>query len=370
MKKYQIPNWKNNTVSKNATAYFSNIKALFFEMTQKVMPIKGLGKNEDGVALIAVLALLSSVSLLVMSMVVYSQLSTYGIRNDTDALRSRYVAEGAMNRIIFLLAADNNEYRTTSLENFDYSEYEEERFIPDGRLRELDYYGTMVKYRIENGAGGISITPNNINTALNNLTRVRQSNEEDLSEAATIFRTRFSDYVDSNDLVGEDGMENEEYSEAEENSPLPRNNTLQFREELYYIPDGIKFFPLDRNGRMTLINPLTISSNRRSKPDLFQANFALLTNYANLSNEDALETLKTIKSYKQESFILSEEFDPLLLQNLRNYFSITNSGCYRVTIENAAGGNAGSVRMDATFNNPGITGSEGKTITFLDWLIY
>ena len=35
-----------------------------------------LKKSEDGVALIAVLALLSSVSVLAMSMVVYSQLST------------------------------------------------------------------------------------------------------------------------------------------------------------------------------------------------------------------------------------------------------------------------------------------------------
>lgn len=327
-------------------------------------------KSEDGVALVAVLALLSSVSLLVMSMVVYSQLSTYGIRNDTDALRSRYIAEGAMNRIIFLLAADNNEYRTTSLENFDYSEYEEERFIPDGRLRELDYYGTTVKYRIENGAGGISVSGSNINTALNNLTRIRQTNEEDLSEAVTIFRTRFADYVDSNDLVGEDGMEVEEYEELEENTPLPRNKALQFREELWYIPDGVKFFPPDRNGRMTLLNPLTLSGSRRSKPDLFQANYALLTNYANLSHEDAMETLKTIKAYKQEPTVLADEFDQLLLATLKNYFSITNSGCYRVTIENAAGGNAGSVRMDATFNNPGMTGSEGKTITFYDWLIY
>ena len=329
-----------------------------------------LKKSEDGVALIAVLALLSSVSVLVMSMVVYSQLSTYGIRNDSDALRSRYIAEGALNRIIFLLAADNNEYRTSSLENFDYSEYEEERFIPDGRPRELDYYGTIVKYRIENGAGGISITGSNINTALNNLTRIRQTNEEDLSEAVTIFRTRFNDYVDSNDMVGDDGMENEEYAEFEENTPLPRNKALQFREELYYIPDGINFFPLDRNGRMTLINPLTVTGNRNSRPDLFQANYALLTNYANLSHEDAMETLKTIKSYKQEPFILSEEFDPLLLQTLKNYFSITNSGCYRVTIENASGGSAGSVRLDATFNNPGMAGSEGKTITYLDWLLY
>ena len=164
--------------------------------------------SESGVALVAVLVMLSTVSLLVMSMVAYSNLASYGIRNDSDVLRSRYVAEGAMNRIIWLLAADNDLYNTTNLENFDYSEYEEERFIPDGRLRELDYYGTKVKYRIENGMGGLSID-GNVRTALSNLTRVRAVNEEDLSEAVTIFNTRYTDYIDSNDLAGEDGMEEE-----------------------------------------------------------------------------------------------------------------------------------------------------------------
>lgn len=326
--------------------------------------------SESGVALVAVLVMLSTVSLLVMSMVAYSNLASYGIRNDSDVLRSRYVAEGAMNRIIWLLAADNNEYKTSDMLSFDYSEYDEERFIPDGRPRELDYYGTLVKYRVENGMGGLSID-GNIRTALNNLTRVRASNEEDLSDNITIFNTRYADYIDTNDLVGEDGMEIEEYQELEEEVKLPRNNALQYREELWFIPDGIKFFPPDSNGRMTLVNPLGMGRQRNSRPDLYQANYALLTNYANLSHEDAVETLKAIKKYKKsvEPVILSEELDPLLLATLRNRFSTANSGCYRITIENASSGSSGSVRMDATYFDPGISNENGS-ISFFDWLVY
>ena len=84
-----------------------------------------------------------------------------------------------------------------------------------------------------------------------------------------------------------------------------------------------------------------------------------------------METLHTIKKYKRspEPVILADEFDPLLLASLRNYFTISNSGCYRITIENAANGGTGSVRMDATYFNVGIS-NEGGTINFYDWLIY
>ena len=324
--------------------------------------------SESGVALIAVLAMLMTISLLVMSMVVYSQLAGYGIRHDADLLRSRYVAEGAMNRVIWLVAADNNVYNTTDMVDFDYSEFEEERFLPDGRVRELDYYGTTVKYRIENGMGGISID-NGVNTVLTNLTRVRSVDDEDFSDAITVFKNRYGDYTDSNDTVNVDGMEAEEYEELEENTLLPRNGALQFREELWYIPDGIKFFPPDRNGRLTLVNPLGMGNRRNARPDLFQANYSLLTNYSNLSHEDAVETLRIIGEFKKEPSILSETFDPLLLATLRNYYTISNSGCYRITIENAAGGKP-SVKMDATLFDPGIEVDSTFTIPFYDWLVY
>jgi len=329
---------------------------------------RDLKNSESGVALVAVLAMLMTVSLLVMSMVVYSQLAGYGIRNDAEMLRSRYVAEGAMNRIIWLIAADNNVYNTTDMVDFDYNEYEEERFLPDGRVRELDYYGTIVKYRIENGMGGISID-NGINNAMTQLTRIRSVDDEDFSEAITVFKNRYGDYTDPDDSINVDGMEENEYEELEENTLLPRNAALKYREELWYIPDGIKFFPPDRNGRMTMINPLGMGSRRNAKPDLFQANYSLLTNYSNLSHEDAMETLRVVKEYKRSPSILSEAFDPLLLANLRNYYTISNTGCYRITIENAAGGKP-SVKMDATLFDPGIEVDSAFTIPFYDWLVY
>ena len=327
-----------------------------------------LNNSESGVALVAVLAMLMTVSLLVMSMVVYSQLAGYGIRNDAEMLRSRYVAEGAMNRIIWLIAADNNVYNTTDMVDFDYNEYEEERYLPDGRVRELDYYGTIVKYRIENGMGGISID-NGINNAMTQLTRVRSVDDEDFSDAITVFKNRYGDYTDANNTINVDGMEEEEYEELEENTLLPRNAALKYREELWYIPDGIKFFPPDRNGRMTMVNPLGMNSSRNARPDLFQANYSLLTNYSNLSHEDAMETMRVIKEYKRSPSILSEAFDPLLLANLRNYYTISNTGCYRITIENAAGGKP-SVKMDATLFDPGIEVDSSFTIPFYDWLVY
>lgn len=337
--------------------------------------ISRLSERESGVALVAVLAMLMSVSLLVLSMVIYSHLANYGVRNDAEILRSRYVAEGAMNRVIWLVAADNYVYNTTDLVNFDYSEYEEdeERFLPDGRLRELDYYGVTVKYRIENGMGGISID-SNIDTALTQLTRVRAVDEEDMSEALTIFKNRYRDYIDTDDNVNVDGMEHEDYEELDEYTQLPRNENIYYREELWFIPDGIKFFPPDRNGRLTMINPLGMGGNRRSKPDLLQAGYSLLTNYSNLSHEDAMETLRVIREFKNapagEIPILGEEFDPLLLANLRNYYTIANSGCYRITIEKASAGNTPSVRMDATLFDPGIETDAEFSIPFYDWLIY
>ena len=327
--------------------------------------------SEAGVALVTVLVMLASVSLLVMSMTAYSQLAVYGIRNDADMLRSRYVAEGAMNRVIWLLAADNYVYNTNDLATFDYSEYDEERFLPDGRLRKLDYYGTPVKYRIENGMGGFSID-SGVASVIRNLTKNRSSEDEDLSEAVTIFQTRYTDYTDANDTVGVDGMEHDDYEALEEEIQLPRDAALQYREELWYIPDGIKFFPPDRNGRLSWINPLGMSRARNQRPDLLQANYAMLTNYSNLSHEDALETLRIIKTFQRNPVpeVLNEEFEPLLLTTLKRFYTINNSKCYRITIESASKETSSSVRMDATYFDPGIESESGFIIDFWDWLVY
>lgn len=328
------------------------------------------GSGESGVALIAVLALLITVSLLVMAMAAMSQLANLGTRGDAERLRSGYIAEGAMNRVIWLIAADISVNGTIDPGDFDYSV--DDRYLPDGVDRWLDYYGTPVKYRILPGAGGLSLSGGNISNALTQLTSVRATNDEAVYDARTQFLTRYQDYVDSDDLIGVDGMETGDYDDLNQ-APLPRNGAMQYREELWWLPDGAKFFPPDRDGRLTLVNPLTLNLNsrRQAKPSLYLANYALLTNYAGLSSDDARETLRVLKAFRSNRELLSDSFDPLLWASLTQYFSTADTGYYRVTIENAKPDSAGgSFRLDAIFSNPGIAAEDGKTIDFYEWMCY
>ena len=65
-----------------------------------------LRNRESGVALVAALAMLFTAGLLVTALVAVSQTSTQGIYTQTELMRSGYIAEGAGNRIRYLIEAD------------------------------------------------------------------------------------------------------------------------------------------------------------------------------------------------------------------------------------------------------------------------
>ena len=165
-----------------------------------------LPRDDRGAALIAVLVLLMAVSLLAMSMAALSQLATLGTRGDADRLRSAYLAEGALNRAVWLLGADRALYGETDPGNVDYGEFDEERFLADGADREMDYYGVTVRYRILPGAGGVDVTGTDAAAALNRLLSVKAASDGDLAEEQTRFTARVQDYADSNDLLTDDGI--------------------------------------------------------------------------------------------------------------------------------------------------------------------
>ena len=325
-------------------------------------------RDDSGAALIAVLALLLTVSLLAMAMASLSQLAALGTRGDADRLRSGYIAEGALNRVLWYLAADQALYGSTDPADVDYAEYEEDRYLADGVDHELDYYGTPVRYRILPGAGGVTVSGGDVNTALNQLLGVKSTGDEAVSEAVTRFAARFRDYVDSDDLLTDDGMEENDYEESDQ-APLPRNSALQYREELWWLPDGARFFPPDRDGRLTLVNPLTLPVRRNARPSLYTANYALLTNLGNLDSDDARGFLKKRREFRTGREALSELADPLLWQNLRNSFATSSDGLYRIVIEEAMPENeAGSLRLDAVTATPSL--SAGSDILFYDWMRY
>jgi len=324
-------------------------------------------RDDRGAALIAVLVLLMTVSLLAMSMAALSQLATLGTRGDADRLRSAYLAEGALNRAIWLTAADRVLYGATNPANVAYEDFDDERFLADGVDREMDYYGVTVRYRILPGAGGVTVTGSSAADALNQLLSVKTASDGDLAEDVRRFSAKVQDYADSNDLLTEDGMEEGDYEE-QGMRPLPRNNNIQYREELWWIPDAVRFFPPDRDGRLTLVNPLTLPSTVR-QVSLYTANYALLTNYGNLESDDAREVLRTLKEFRRTREPLSETLDPLLWSNLTSRFTTQDNGIFRIVIENALPDSVGgSYRLDATLALPDLRA--GGTVTYYDWMRY
>ena len=150
--------------------------------------------------------------------------------------------------------------------------------------------------------------------------------------------------------------------------PLPRNNNIQYREELWWIPDAARFFPPDRDGRLTLVDPMTLPSGTR-QPSLYTANYALLTNHGNLESDDAREVLRTLKEFRKTREPLSDQLDPLLWSNLTSRFTTADNGIFRIVIEDAMPGSVGgSYRLDAILPLPDL--QAGGEITYYDWMRY
>ena len=101
-------------------------------------------KDERGSALIAALCLIFTAGMLTATVLILSQISTYDIAAHVSLQRSSYLNEGVMNRVQWLLAAEQNLYPDRALGDIDYTEYDYDRYMADGVTHEMDYYGTKV----------------------------------------------------------------------------------------------------------------------------------------------------------------------------------------------------------------------------------
>ena len=107
-------------------------------------------KNESGVALIPVLCLIFTGSLLVMMALMYSQMNSFIITPHTEMQKSVYRAEGVSNRIYWLtLMSASKSGGNPDFLSYDYADAEEEYFFADGRTHQLDYYGYPMEFTLQ-----------------------------------------------------------------------------------------------------------------------------------------------------------------------------------------------------------------------------
>ncbi len=323
--------------------------------------------DERGGALLAALTLLATAGLLTVGMAVLSQLHRSEVAQAVQSGRSRYVAEGALNRIRWLIEADRELYPDAVPGEVDYGDYDFDRYLADGVLHQLDYYGTPVEFTITDAATGLALASGDTDE-LGYLAYSRTT-ESSLSDAIAIFQTRIGDYLDSDDTVGVDGLELTDY-EALGLEPLPRNAAMEYREELLWIPEAAKFLPLDEYGRLTSVQPVAAAAygSGDGLPNIFTAGYTLLWTYGGLEKDEAARVLAALEVWRRERTSLEDQLDGELLIKLEQSFGFNESGLYTVTITRAAGEGEATTRLSATFGAEGVGAPSSGAATYYEWL--
>ncbi len=316
--------------------------------------------HESGAALVSALAMLATAGLLVLALVAVSRVSTVGVATYTDLMRSGYIAEGAGNRVRYLIEADRQLYGTSRAEDIKYEDYDTDRYLADSIEHEIDYYGTPVKFVITSALSGVAMT--NVN-ALDVFSYDRDT-ESAVTDLLGEFADQLSDYIDTDDESRTDGFEVADYEGIDMNA-LPRNASPQFREELLWLPAAKTLLPLDKDGRLTLIRQFGIPSGN---PSIYTVNYTMLRTMAQLEEEQAKEVLRALELWRKERTPLGDQLDELVLPQLQRSFSWNEPEYYTVTVRQAAPEGRPTSRLVYSFRSDGVTGPSDKNATYYEYL--
>ncbi len=333
---------------------------------------RGRRGGESGIALISVLMLIMTGSLLAGSIMILSRINMLVVRPHVQMQRSYYICEGMANRAWFLIAADRevNNAGNTQLQIDNYSEYDYDRFLPDGVPHLVDYYGTPMQFVILDASGPPSMTGNDYSTTLLSLLNNRADDSE-WSDLITRVSNRIQDYIDTNDTAEDDSSEESEYTAAGM-APLPRNAAIEQREELLWIDELCDLFPLDADGRLTSIRLIPPTGYELTgEPDIFNVSDDYLDAVCGLEEDEILDVRDSIaRLYSEDREPLSETMDSGVLTRVSQYFRWTPSGNYTVVIRPAPDSKTPSKRLSCTFATPLTTGAVDTVAVYYEWTFF
>ena len=169
-------------------------------------------KGESGIALISVLLLVATGSLLAMMVMSISKTTSFTVLPFVQLQHSYYVMEGMAQRIQFLISADRELYGTPQQLNVDnYSEYDTDRYLPDAVPHFMDYYGTPVVFTIQDAAGPVNMGGTDFQQALQQWANFVDA-ETEFTDLLDDLNNRITDYIDTDDSPADSmSLEEDEY---------------------------------------------------------------------------------------------------------------------------------------------------------------
>lgn len=343
-----------------------------------------LRRGESGIALISVLLLIATGSLLALMVMSISKTTSFTVMPFIQLQRSYYVLEGMAQRIQFLISADRQLYGNPQQINVDnYSEYDTDRYLPDAVPHYMDYYGTPVIFTIKDAAGPVNLQGTNFQQALQQF-RNFVDEENDFTDLLEDLNYIITDYIDTDDSpTDSNSWEADEYYEAGM-SPLPRNGEITDRNEFAYIPGMTDLFPIDQDGRLSyirLIPPADAGVTIDGNPDIFGVTDDWLVLACDLEEDDLQDLHEAIAEFHSiERVPLSENLtsDSTVMTKINNYVRWNSSGVYTVIIRPAVTDEYGEElekkvpgrRLVFTYTPSPVAGEANGFVRFYEWMFF
>ncbi|MHB9138838.1 MAG: hypothetical protein ACYC4Q_05495, partial [Victivallaceae bacterium] len=316
------------------------------------------GNGQRGAALVVVLSLLLLISLITSTIVTISLSSAAQSSAFTEYEKSMLLAEGASARIYWLIlndrilhpnrdpgaigAADKTNSKTSPEKTNSDKENDKPEFLADGTEHHISYYGYNVTFVISDMMSGFDVSgyspENNLKDA-KNLKKAKDGEQtensaiEEVDPEFTIFQNRLMDYIDVDSLIRIDGMEKDEYKSLGLYN-IPRNDKMQYREEVLFIPDAKKYFSTDEYGRLSTIK-LIVPQRNAGQPqqlNIFAVDKAIIKNKIKCTEDELEMILKALESWKKDQTPLSDSLPLALITKLKQNFTFQESGFYNITI--------------------------------------
>ena len=279
--------------------------------------------NESGMALLMVMGVLSACMLLISHMMLVSGvISKESYMISTKGLL-RYQAESVAETAFWMHLTDRRLYSNRTLGQSENDALRENSdfgcWMLDGQPHPFDD-GRAVAY-LQSAENGVKVS------SLENDLKVGLDLADDADLLAEIddFVAAYKDYTDADDLLNINGFEADDYA-AEGFPTLPRNAAMQFKQELYWLPNWHNVIQEE----ICIIPPTGIAYNfgRGKKPSLFAASDAAICARLDIASDSAdLDAIhEALRRWREESVALEDSLDIDLLTKIKANFDFTEPG--------------------------------------------
>lgn len=329
--------------------------------------MKSINKNENGIALVVVLSALIFIGVITASIVVMSKVSAYSAKTFVDRDESSYFAESVMARAQWLLMYDKSMHTNRNLGQVSLDETIE-HYLADGVKHSITMNEIESEFAIYDMSAGYDISGKTPTKNLESMLKI-YNDEPDKREEFQTFLNRVKDYVDTNDLLRNNGFERTDYANSEL-VPLPRNDIMQYREEMLFIPNFTDYFKIDDLGRLsgfTIIPPNGLRYSNK-QINFFSASKDTLSSKTSYDETQLNLIIEARDRWKNEKIPLSESLDPDVVGALKSKFSFKESGYYTLIIDTSVNTESAKRKLIVSFK--GYKSIPKGGIQYYEWILY